>query len=50
MAGGYGEFLHYPNSGGLYEQDWKLMAIFQIIQPLIKEHIRNEIKSMKHGT
>ena len=50
MSGAYGEFLHYPNAGGLYEQDWKLIAIFQIIQPLVKEHIRQEIRNMTRGT
>jgi len=50
MSGAYGEFLHYPTAGGLYEQDWKLMAIFQIIQPIAKQHIRDEIRNMKRGT
>lgn len=49
MSGQYGEFLHYPASGGLYEQDWRFMAILEIIQGVVKQHIREEIARMKYG-
>ena len=49
MSGQYGEFLHYPVDGGLYEQDWKFMAIFEIIQGVVKQHLREEIERKKYG-
>jgi len=49
MSGQYGEFLHYPAGGGLYEQDWKFMAIFVIIQGTVKQHLREEIERKKYG-
>ena len=49
MSGQYGEFLNYPGSGGLFEQDWKFMAIFEIIQGVVKQHLREEIERKKYG-
>jgi len=49
MSGQYAEFLHYPAIGGLYEQDWKFMAVFEIIQGVVKQHLREEIARMKYG-
>ena len=37
MVDNEGNFIHYPNSGGLYEQDWKHMEIYSVIK---REYIK----------
>jgi len=49
MSGQYAEFLHYPSAGGLYEQDWRFMTILEVIQGIVKQHLREEIARMKYG-